>query len=206
MYPTTLDMHSKLSAPLKLELVTQPAIEPVSVNELVDFLRLPQLDDIALVTSLGIVARQYIEQVTRQTLITQTFNLWLDFFPSSILIPVVPFQSVSFIQWTDQGGIVETLDPSKYEVDTKGTRPVIVPPLGYFFPIAKVQYPNAVQVQFTAGYGDDPSDVPESFKLMIKQMVALNYNAREAVVMGQTPAIVPHTFDSLLRINKVWGF
>jgi hypothetical protein len=57
-----------------------------------------------------------------------------------------------------------------------------------------------VQVQFKAGFGDTPDTVPEPYKLAIKVWVATNYNQREAVVYGRAPAVVPHTFDHLIRL------
>lgn len=198
-----IDEQSRMPAPLKLDIVTAPAIEPVSYSELVDHLRLPTTIDRDLVMALESVGRDYVEKRTRQTLITTTFDYWLDEFPCQIILPARPFQAVTFIKWIDGTGAVQTLNPSAYQVDPKGTRPVIVPPLGAFFPIVKVQCPNAVQIRFTAGFGDTADDVPEMYKLMIKQFVYLNYDARAGYADKQAYK-VPHTFDDLLNLGKIW--
>ncbi len=199
MYPTSLD-HTRVSEPLKYEIVTQPAVEPVLYSDLYDWLRLLSFDDRNLTVALETVGRMYVEQRTRQTLITTVFNLWLDFFPTTIIIPARPLQTVNFISYIDGNNATQTLDPSRYLVDAKGPRPTIIPPLGSFFPIAKVQQPNAVQINFTAGFGSTGASVPAPFLLMIKQWCSLNYDNRQAIVMGKTPAAVPHTFDALLRL------
>jgi uncharacterized phiE125 gp8 family phage protein len=204
MYPTTLDTQTRVETPLKYEVVTQPAVEPVSYADLADWCKLPGFDDRTLTLQLAVAMRRKVEELRRETLITTTFDLWMDFFPVSIILPARPVQSVTFIKYTDGNGTVQTLDPSRFEVDPKGSRPVIIPPLGSFFPIAKVQYPNAVQVRFVAGYGDTAAAVPAEYQIMIKQLVALNYSVREGVVLGRTPAIVPRTLDYLLNSGRLW--
>jgi len=199
-----IDENTRVSAPLKYEVVTPPAQEPVTYQELIDHLRLPTRTDRDLVMALAKVGRDYVEKRTRQTLITTEYDLWLDYFPPTIILPARPAQSVTFIKWIDGTGATNTLPTNRYQVDAKGTRPVIIPPLGAFFPIVKMQTPNAVQVRFKAGWGDLEDEIPEIFKLMIKQWVALNYEAREAVLMGKQPAQVPHTFGDLLNLERVW--
>jgi uncharacterized phiE125 gp8 family phage protein len=195
--------HSRVSSPLKYSVVTGPAVEPVTYAELADWLRLPTVDDRAVVVALETAGRMYVEQVTRYTLITTTFALHLDWFPEAIILPARPVQAVTSITYIDPSGTTQTLDPSRYLLDAQGPRPIVIPPLGSFFPVPKVQQPNAVTVTFTAGFGDSPAQVPEPYKLAIKIWVATNYNQREAVVMGRTPAIVPHTFDHLLRLSSL---
>jgi uncharacterized phiE125 gp8 family phage protein len=201
-YPTTLDCD-RVQSPLKMEIVTQPALEPVTYEQLSDWCKLPSLDDRNLTIALATVGRIYLEQRTRRTFITTTFNLWMDYFPTTIILPARPVQTVSFVKYTDQNLEVQTLDTSRYLVDNKGPRPCIIPPLGSFFPIPRVQYPNAVQVQFVAGFGNSPSDVPLTYRQLITQWVATNYSQREAVVLGKSPAIVPYTFDSLLKLSSL---
>lgn len=201
-----INQQPRMPSSIKLDVVTAPAIEPVTYAEIVDFLRLPSLTDKDVVNNLISVGREYVEARTRQTLITTTFDYWLDEFPAAILIPARPLQSVTYVKYYDQTGTLTTLSASNYLVDNKGQAPLIVPPLGTFFPYPKFQYPNAVNVRFVAGYGDTAADVPESCKQAIKQWVALNYDQREAVVLGKTPARVPHGFDDLLNLNKIWEF
>jgi uncharacterized phiE125 gp8 family phage protein len=195
--------YSRVSTPLKFSIATPPAVEPVTYSDLSQWLKLPSFDDQGLTNTLEIIGRMYIEGRSRYTMITTTFNLYLDYFPQEIFLPARPVQRVNSITYTDQNNVVQTLDPSRYEVDIQGPRPRIIPPLSNFFPIAKVQYPNAVVVNFTAGFGDTGATVPEPYKLMIQQWVALNYNQREAVATNRTPAIIPHTFEHLLRLNSL---
>jgi uncharacterized phiE125 gp8 family phage protein len=202
MYPTTLDAP-RVPQPLKYEITVQPAQEPVSYQQLAEWCKLPSFDDQALTMQLAVAGRRYIEGRTRQTLITTTYNLYLDYFPQTLIIPARPLQAVNSIEYVDQTGTTQTLATDRYLVDSKGPRPVVIPPLGTFFPIPHVQYPNCVTVNFTAGFGDDPSDVPQEYQTLICQWVITNYEIREAVVLGKTPAIVPHTFDALLRLSSL---
>jgi uncharacterized phiE125 gp8 family phage protein len=199
MYPSTLDFD-RVEAPLKMELVTPPEAEPVSYSDVADWLRLPSFDDRNLTLGLITVARRYIEEKTRRCMITQTWNQWQDFFTPTLILGKRPVQQVNYIQYTDQTGTLQTLDPSRYLLDNKGPRPGIIPPLGEFFPIARVQFPNAVCINFTAGYGAGPANVPMEFQACIKQWVHLNYDMRQGIVLGRTPAVIPHTFEALLNM------
>lgn len=189
--------------PLKYEVATEPTVEPVTYQQVADWCKLPGFDDRNLTMQLVTTGRRYLEQRTRRTFITTTYNLWLDYFPSMILVPSRPLQSVNYIKYTDQSGNVDTLDTSRYLVDNKGPRPCIIPPIGQFFPIPHVQFPNCVQVQYVAGYGDTAANVPQEYQQLICQWVATNYSQREAVVMGRAPAIVPYTFESLLKMSSL---
>jgi uncharacterized phiE125 gp8 family phage protein len=57
---------------------------------------------------------------------------------------------------------------------------------------------NAFEVAFTAGYGDEASDVPEPLRHAIKLLVAHWFEQREPVVLGAAAQEVPATVAGLL--------
>ena len=52
---------------------------------------------------------------------------------------------------------------------------------------------NAFEVAFTAGYGDEASDVPAPIRHALKLLVAHWFEHREPVVVGAAPPEVPAT-------------
>jgi uncharacterized phiE125 gp8 family phage protein len=57
---------------------------------------------------------------------------------------------------------------------------------------------NAYEVFFTAGYGDEPEDVPAPIRQALLMLVAHWFERREPVVLGAAPQEVPATVAGLL--------
>lgn len=62
-------------------LITTPAVEPITLTEAKAHLRVDFADDNDLITTLIIVARQAVEEFTGRALITQTWQVFYDRFP-----------------------------------------------------------------------------------------------------------------------------
>ena len=73
--------------------------------------------------------------------------------------------AVTSVSYVDEDGSVITLDPSEYVVDL--VRSCVFPAVGTQWPTVHPNHPNAVSVDFTAGYGDDGSTVPRLLKQAI---------------------------------------
>jgi uncharacterized phiE125 gp8 family phage protein len=71
-------------------LLTAPAVEPLSLDEARDYLRVETNDDDALIGALIAGARIHVEAQTRRALITQSWRLSLDAWPEDGRIEVVP--------------------------------------------------------------------------------------------------------------------
>lgn len=117
-----------------------------------------------------------------------------------IQIPRAPVTAVNSIKYVDTTGAQQTLDPTLYQVDPQGDdRPVrILPAYGKTWPATRYQ-PNAVIIEFEAGYAD-AANVPARIKLAIKQTVADWFNNREAVVVDARVAVqqLPNAAKMLL--------
>lgn len=101
-----------------------------------------------------------------RSLITQSWRLTLDFFPcDEIRIPLPPLQDIIGINYVDSNGRPIDLDPSEYQI-LQGGRPIVRPAFGKCWPHTRDQ-PDAVTIEFTAGYGDNPEDVPEPIRCAI---------------------------------------
>jgi uncharacterized phiE125 gp8 family phage protein len=180
-----------------LSIVTPPATEPVSLTEAKLHLRVDHTTEDALITALIKAARGYAETATARQLITATWQLTLDDFPSGqIVLPRPTMLGVTEVTYADTAGDEQTLAADQYIVVTDGVFGRIVRPEGVNWPQVK-RMPNAVAVQYTAGYGS-ASAVPEEIKCAIKLMVGHLYENREATVVGVSVANLPLAIADLL--------
>lgn len=69
------------------QIVIQPAVEPISLAEAKDHLRVDGTDEDTLIALLITAARSHIEDYTRRALITQTVRLTLDFLNGIMYLP-----------------------------------------------------------------------------------------------------------------------
>jgi len=187
-----------------LATVTAPAEEPITLTEAKAHLRVYIDDDDTLITAQIAAARQWFEETTYRQLVTATYDLVLDDFPSgacSILVPRAPLQSVTSINYTDSAGDEQTMDSGDYVVSTSREPGEIR--LGYSktWPATRNE-PDAVTVRFVAGYGDE-STVPEAIKAAIKLVVGHLYEHREEVIVGETANLLPMGAKSIADMYRL---
>jgi len=162
-----------------------PSVEPVSLDEAKLWLKVDDdvTEDDDLISSLIQSAREAIEIWIARTLVTTTWGLYLDDFPPSgspIGVPRPPLQGVSLVKYYDTDGNIQAWGSSNYHVDTVQSPGRIVRVYGQTYPDVQLGRPNAVEITFTAGYGDAGSDVPEPIRTALQMVVADNYEHREA--------------------------
>src|SRR3954462_13141 len=105
-----------------LVLVPAPATEPLTLAEAK--LHLRENDTTSqdgLIADLARAARQFVENETGRSLITQQWRLTLARFPAfgeCIRLGRPPLISVESLKYYDSSGALQTLSPSAYYVDT----------------------------------------------------------------------------------------
>jgi uncharacterized phiE125 gp8 family phage protein len=163
---------------MSLTLVTPPSAEPVTLAEAKAHLKVTSVDEDTLIASLITAARARAEWHTARALITQGWTLWLDAWPHDgiVEIPLPPLQSVTSVTVHAPDDTPRLLDPATYQVDLASAparlvlRPNISPP-------TDLRAVGAVEIAFTAGYGD-ASAVPQAIKEAILELVADLYTHR----------------------------
>jgi hypothetical protein len=73
-----------------------------------------------------------------------------------IVLPLPPLQTVTAIKYLDADGNEQTISTSVYRVVNNGTEPSVVMLVGGQYWPTHGCYPDAVRIEFTAGYGDEP--------------------------------------------------
>lgn len=147
-------------------LIIPPAAPAVSLAAAKTALRIDGDDLDVTITAwiTGITA--YVQHYVGRALITQGWRVTLDSFPDAIELPHPPTLTVDAIRFQDADGALQTLDPADYMAD-KVTEPgYVVPGRGKAWP-ATYDEINAVQVDYTCGYGPTDASVPDGIKLFI---------------------------------------
>lgn len=162
---------------MALNLITAPALEPVTLQEAKDHLRVTGNDEDALISELIIAARQQAETFTRRALLTQTWELYLDCFNGDIELPNPPLQSVESIKYIDLDGVEQTLAATEYKTYAWNEPGVIAPAYGKAWPSTRAEK-GAVTVRYIAGW-QTAADVPAPIKSAILLMIGHLYENRE---------------------------
>ncbi|QYR20805.1 phage head-tail connector protein [Paenibacillus sp. sptzw28] len=156
-----------------IKVITQPAVEPVSLGDVKTQLRY-DVDDTspdAILTPLITAAREWSEGYLNRALITQTLELALDEWPceNAIELPRPLLQSVTSLTYTDSDGATTTWDAANYIVDDYSFVGRVVKKWGIAWPSVQLAVANGIKVRFVAGYGNDATAVP----LKIRQAIIL---------------------------------
>lgn len=194
--------------------ISQPSVEPCSLDYAKMQCRVDSdiTSEDSLITDMIVAARIVCEQYTKRAFITQTWVHNLDAFPfwrswstvgSAIQLIKPLVQSVTSIQYTDQGGNVDTLDPSLYTFDGYSEPGRISRNLLQPWPIT-AYVPNAVFITAVHGYGDSASDVPSPIIKAIAMHTAWQYRNRgDQDGATEPPAAIWALLDSV-GFGGIW--
>jgi uncharacterized phiE125 gp8 family phage protein len=193
---------------MAMTLVTAAAIEPVTLAEAKDQLRVDITDDDVLIAGLIVVAREFAEAITRRALITQTWDYIMDAFPAGdrLALPLAPLQSVTSITYVDDEDASDTVSSADYQVDTDSEPGRIVLKSTATWPSVTLRAANGVTVRFVAGYGDDVEDVPQKIRQAMLLMVGHWYENREDTVGVGNVQRIPMGAEWLLWPERVLRF
>lgn len=187
---------------MALKLITAATTLAVSLVEAKAHLRVTDATDDTLITALITTATETAEQITGRAIMPQTWELTLDTFPAAFELTRIPAVSVTTIKYTDESGVLTTMDSESYTVDIADDFgfAYVVPAYRTEWPTARDQI-NAVAVRFVAGYADAAA-VPEPIKSWIKLQIGAMYENRERESSAQ---IKPLGFvDGLLDRYSVY--
>lgn len=199
---------------MALHLVTPPSREPLAIAALRDHLRISDSVEDGTLERLARVVRSRCERATRRALLTQTWDLYLDQWPTwdgyhggrtfepvntllpaggFVELPKAPLQSIVSVQYVDLAGTTQAWDSANYLVDTPAgdycRRGRLS--LGWVkvWPIVRPTI-NSIRIRLVAGYGDDPEDVPD---LLVQGMLldaGTLFDIRGSVLAGTRAAAI----------------
>jgi len=181
---------------MSLQIVTPPALEPVTLADAKLHLKVDTTDDDALITRLIAAARVRAEWHTGRAWITQSWILWSDCWAEFVEIPLPPLQAVTAVTTYAPDGTAAVIDPDSYTVDA-ASQPARIA-FGCIAPLA-LRAINAVAIAFDAGHGDAADDVPAPVREAILEIVAGLYVHR-----GDGPEEIPLSAQALLAPYRIF--
>ena len=187
------------------EIVTPPASEPVTLSEAKAQLSVTSSSHDTMITGLIKTARRQVERYLKRALITQTWKVYYNCFHYCMEIPYAPIQSVTHVKYYDDSGTLQTLSSDLYWEDLASEPGKIVRKYDAVYPELLVGRPNAVEIQYVAGYGD-ADDVPEDIRLAILMLVTDYFDNRGEVVVGSIAQRIPGFIKDLLHDYRMYSF
>jgi uncharacterized phiE125 gp8 family phage protein len=184
-------------------LLTPPAVEPLSLAEAKDYLRVEHADDDDVIAALIASARAHVEAATRRALITQTWRHSRDAWPRDGRIAVLPAPLKALVgaRVYDQDGTPQEIDLESFVVDTVSAPGVVA------FPPWSVPSPGravaGVELDVTVGYGDAAADVPAPLALATRLLLAHWYEYRGVVAPNGATATLPMGVAELIAPYRV---
>ena len=169
---------------MPLQLITAPAVEPVSLAEAKVFLRVDSdlTEDDALINMMITAARQHGETLTQRSFITQSWRLTLDGEPCGpVHLERGPVTAITSIQYLDMAGALQTIsNPAapEWAVVLSDDSARLAAGFGYTWPNVLPQI-GAVRINYTAGYGPAATDVPQVIRNWMQVRISTAYNNRE---------------------------
>jgi len=185
---------------MAFQIISPPAIEPVTLAEAKLHCRIDHPDEDSLLTGLIIAARQWMEQATRRSFITQTLKLNLAGWLQTIQLPHPPLQSVSNVAYINSNGETVAVESANYTVVSACEPGEILPSQSW--PSTSLAPGLPVQIEYIAGYGDTADAVPQLYRQAILLMVAHWYENREAT-LPMNLRTVPFAVQSIINIDRI---
>jgi uncharacterized phiE125 gp8 family phage protein len=195
---------------MALNLITAPTAKPLIPTDVGDQIRADITDESMLIDLYISAITAKAESYIKRALITQTWELSLDMFPinqsrfiasqriNGIALPMSPVQSIVSVKYIDINGTEQTLASMEYSL-TGDDPNVLVSGYNKFWPDYRMQ-PGAIKIRYTAGYGNEATDIPEGIRAWILMNVASLYENRESVVIGKGALVELTTLaDGLLN-------
>jgi len=174
--------------------LSAPVVEPIDLAYAKTFLRVDGTDEDTLIETLIKTARHKVENMIDRTLISRSF-IYRCLVPhgSCLSLPRPPLLSVARLTVIAENDQAVDIPASDYSV-TKRRDPAQInlkPGINWTDYLAEFV---TLEVEFTAGYGETPDDVPLPIRQAILLLLAHSYEYRE---MSTSPA-VPIMVEALL--------
>lgn len=194
--------------------LVEPPEDPVwTLADLRKHLEVEASEDDALITAYAMAAEEALSGPGTIYQRVWVHATWRDFWPDFSRAPVLrlaPVHEIARITYLDTAGVEMLINPLAYYTigDVLGTR------LGwsdaYAIPRDLARRPDAVRIDYVAGYGPLAEDAPQRVRQAVRMLVGHWYRHREDVVIAagapkELPKAVEYLMAPLRRIGvEAW--
>jgi uncharacterized phiE125 gp8 family phage protein len=184
-------------------LLAGPAVEPITLAQAKQFVRVEHDDDDDVITALIAGARIHVETQTRRALITQSWRLTRDVWPATGCVPVlpVPLKTLDAARVYKSDGTTLSLDLAGFALDKSSAPARLSFVRGA--PPAPERSAAGIEIDITCGYGDAAANVPEPLRQAIRLLVAHWYENRGLIAVGSEIAVLPQSGRALIAPYRV---
>lgn len=196
-----------------LKIITPPTVTPISIVGL-DNLKhhLQEATDVsdedALIELLLNAAWDLAERYTWRQFLTAGYCYTLDNFQAqhprngrrcAILLPRPPLIAVSAVKYRNDAGTLTTMPTTDYNVLSENESGMIVPAYGLEWPDVRRE-PQAVTIEYTAGYGTTAAVIPPVLMHAVRLQVGSWWLNRESIAdksQHELPAATKALLESI---------
>ncbi len=167
---------------------TPPALEPVTVSEAKNFLRIDGNVEDALLADMIKAARIGAEQQTGLSFITQTWTLAYDDCPPPyVSLPHGPVQSVATVIAMDENEQSTTIAASNYHLSADKEQ----------LNFETIPSSHRVEIDYVTGFGNAAADVPADIKHALLIHVAWLYEHRDSIEPPAASALIYNAYRTI---------
>lgn len=156
-------------------LVAGPAIEPVPIEDIRDWLKIDATEEDATLATLVATARTALERHVRRAFVSQTWRfIYASTAPDGTMrLPLAPLLSVVELRVYDASGAITSAPSGAIELDRDAERPAAR------LTDADLRGRAArIEIDATMGYGAAAADVPAPLRQAIRMLVAAWHGRR----------------------------
>lgn len=181
----------------ELQRTIAPVKEVMTVAEAKAHLRVDHDDEDFLIDTYIRSARQWAESFMRRSLIEQTWTLTLNDFPvgdNPIRLPNGPIIGITSVSYYDVDNALQSIIDYQFTAGTGSGVGQVRPAAGDDWPDVYDDRSDAVQITYTAGYGDSRDEVPDEIRTAIMYRIGDLYENRAQADHLQTSRPLDNDF------------